>query len=147
VEYRIRTKSAAETIRFGEQFARCLRRGHVVGLMGDLGAGKTCMIQGVCRGLGVHEPVTSPSFVIINVYRGADAPVYHFDLYRIAEPDELLELGCEEYFYGDGICLVEWAERAGALLPEEAIIVELRWAGDEERDLVVRGLEEDAVTR
>lgn len=99
------------------------------------------MIQGICRGLGVHEPVTSPSFVIINVYRGTDVPVYHFDLYRISASDDLLELGYEEYFYGDGICLVEWAERAGALLPEEAIIIELQWAGDEKRDFVVRGLE------
>lgn len=109
-----------------------------MGFMGDLGAGKTCLIQGVCRGLGVREPVTSPSFVIVNVYAGDRDPVYHLDLYRISEPDELLELGYEEYFYGDGVCLVEWAERAGALLPEEAIIVELRWAGDEERDLMVR---------
>ena len=138
MDCRVRTRSEKETRRFGEQFARRLRRGDVVGFMGDLGAGKTCLIQGVCRGLGVREPVTSPSFVIVNVYAGDRDPVYHLDLYRISEPDELLELGYEEYFYGDGVCLVEWAERAGALLPEEAIIVELRWAGDEERDLMVR---------
>ena len=139
VPCRIRTHSPEETIAFGERLSERLGPGSVVGLFGVLGSGKTCLIKGICRGLGVSEPVTSPSFIIINHYRGR-LPIYHFDLYRINSAEELYELGYEEYFYGEGVCLIEWAERAGELLPEGTVEVRLRYLGGTEREVEVRGI-------
>ena len=124
---------------FGERFSEGLGPGSVVGLSGVLGSGKTCLIKGICRGLGIYEPVTSPTFIIINQYRGR-LPVYHFDLYRINSAEELYELGYEEYFYGMGVCLVEWAEKAGELLPEESIKVKLEYLGETERKIEIWGI-------
>lgn len=109
--------------------------GTVVGLIGALGSGKTCLAQGICRGLGVEEYVTSPSFVLIREYLGR-MPVYHFDLYRLRDAEELFDLGYEEYFYGDGVCLVEWAERAQSLWPEDAIEVHLNDLGAQTRKII-----------
>ena len=139
---RIITRSSEETFRFGARLARDLTRGMVIGLIGELGTGKTCMIQGICSGLKVRDFVTSPSFVMINEYlgralEGSDLWIYHFDLYRLRDFSELLELGCEEYFYGDGICLIEWAERAGELLPEDALKVHLSYLSEAEREIAV----------
>ena len=115
------TRSPEETQALGCELAGRLAPGDVLAFSGELGTGKTCMIQGVCQGLQVADYVTSPTFILINEYAGAlDArpvPVYHFDLYRLRTPEELEDLGAEEYLYGQGICLVEWAERAGELLP------------------------------
>lgn len=136
-----RTTSPQATQRLGARIARGLMPGAVVGLFGELGSGKTCLVQGVCRGLGVKDRVTSPSFVVINEYAGCLAgcavPVYHLDLYRLADPAELYELGYEEYLYGDGICLIEWAERAGEVLPNEALRVYLTYVSDHERDVAL----------
>ena len=119
--------------------ARCcagsggLAPGDVVAFRGDLGSGKTCMIQGVCEALQVADYVTSPTFILINEYagryKGRDLPVYHFDLYRLRGADELEELGAEEYFYGQGVCLVEWAERADGSLPDRCCHVWARARG------------------
>lgn len=118
------SKSAEETQRIGENFAGKLRPGNVVAFFGDLGSGKTTFIKGLCRGLRVVDEVSSPSFTLINEYAGA-IPVYHFDFYRIASPD-IWELGCDEYFYGDGICLIEWADRILDFLPENRIEIRLQ---------------------
>ncbi len=136
---RIITYGPNETMAFGERFSERLGPGSVVGLSGMLGSGKTCLIKGICRGLGIYEPVTSPTFIIINQYRGR-LPVYHFDLYRINSAEELYELGYEEYFYGMGVCLVEWAEKAGELLPEESIKVKLEYLGETERKIEIWGI-------
>lgn len=134
------TESEAETVGLGAALASLLGPGSVVALFGELGAGKTKFIQGVCAGLGVARFVCSPSFVLINEYQGR-LPVYHFDFYRIAREEELRELGLDEYFYGDGVCLVEWAERAIRLLPEERFEVKIATCGVDEptkRHVVIR---------
>ncbi len=118
------TESAAATIQLGERLAKGLKPGAVVAFYGELGAGKTTMIKGVARGLGVRETVKSPSFVIITEYQGR-LPVYHIDLYRIKSPAEFTEIGLEGYLSGDGVCLIEWAERAETLLPPHTIRVKL----------------------
>jgi tRNA threonylcarbamoyladenosine biosynthesis protein TsaE len=132
-----KTSSPEETKRFGENLAKKLKGGEVVAFVGPLGSGKTCLIQGICQGLDVDGPVTSPCFVIINEYPGK-TKVYHFDLYRLERIEELYELGYEEYFYGDGICLVEWAEKAKSLLPEKRVEVELKILSEKVREIVIK---------
>jgi tRNA threonylcarbamoyladenosine biosynthesis protein TsaE len=120
------TATEAETLRAGEEFARQLRAGDVVACYGDLGAGKTRFIQGVCRGLGVAEHVTSPTFTILNEYFSGALSVFHFDFYRIASPAELRDIGAREYFEsGEGVCLIEWAEKVAELLPPSRYDVRL----------------------
>ncbi len=131
-----KTRRAKETQKVGMELGARLVPGTVVGLIGELGSGKTCLAQGICRGLGVEEYVTSPSFVLIHEYEGR-MPVYHFDLYRLREAEELFDLGYEEYFYGDGVCLVEWAERAASLWPEDAVEVHLKYLGTEKRKIAL----------
>lgn len=134
---RVITSNAEETRKFGERLARKLRAGDVVALIGALGSGKTCLAQGICRGLGVTGYVTSPSFTIINEYQGY-LPIYHFDLFRLQDVTELFDLGYEEYFYGNGICLVEWAEKVEELLPEERVKITLRRVGERHRQIIVK---------
>ncbi|MFA6107684.1 MAG: tRNA (adenosine(37)-N6)-threonylcarbamoyltransferase complex ATPase subunit type 1 TsaE [Candidatus Latescibacterota bacterium] len=135
------TRSPAETRALGRELATRLAPGEVVALIGDLGSGKTCLAQGICEGLGVPDPVTSPTFILINEYQGRRGtrvlPVYHLDLYRLAGPGELEDLGIEEYYYGEGICLVEWADRAAAQLPARHWEIRLEQVGTEERRITV----------
>lgn len=138
------THSAAQTHALGAALGRCLVPGDVVALRGDLGSGKTCLIQGVCEVLHVVDYVTSPTFILINEYvgqcRGRELPVYHFDLYRLGGVDQLEELGAEEYFYGRGVCLVEWAERAHGSLPDRCCHVWLEYGGEAcERRITLQG--------
>ncbi|MDD7049244.1 MAG: tRNA (adenosine(37)-N6)-threonylcarbamoyltransferase complex ATPase subunit type 1 TsaE [Lachnospiraceae bacterium] len=97
--------------------------GQIYTLNGDLGAGKTVFAQGMAAGLGITDPVTSPTFTIVQEYAGGRLPLYHFDVYRIEEPEEMEEVGFDDYLYGDGICLIEWAEQVRELLPENIISV------------------------
>lgn len=110
----------------------------VVAFSGELGSGKTTLIQGICGGLGVKNYVRSPCFVIINEYNGK-FKVYHFDLYRLDNEKELEDLGYEEYFYGDGVCLVEWAEKAERLLPGQRIKVNLKILSERKREIQIKG--------
>ena len=112
----IRTHSEQETIEAGAEVGKKLRAGDIIACYGELGSGKTRFLKGVCSALGVHEHITSPTFTIINEYHGS-LPVYHFDFYRISTAAEIQELGLEEYFYGNGVCLIEWAEHITNLLP------------------------------
>jgi len=137
------THSAEETRSLGERLGRQLVRGDVVALLGDLGSGKTCLIQGICRGLGVRGVVNSPSYTIVNEYLGR-CPVYHLDFYRLHGREDLLDLGSEEYFYGDGICLIEWAERAVDLLPAQRVEVYLERGRGNRRKITIRRVDEDA---
>lgn len=136
------THSAEETRALGAQLARSLGPGDVVALHGELGSGKTCLIQGICAGLGVEGHVTSPTFILINEYRGlrrgVSLPVYHLDLYRLRSTAELEDLGVEEYFYGQGVSLVEWAERAGDLLPPRRREASLEYVDSSARRIQVR---------
>lgn len=136
------SRSPEETRVLGQRLGRQLRPGEVVAFSGDLGAGKTCMIQGVCAGLEVEEAVNSPTFILINEYAGRTGgrpvAVYHFDLYRLRGEKELEALGAEEYFYGQGICLIEWAERARAALPSRRREVVLEHCGPQARRIVLK---------
>jgi tRNA threonylcarbamoyladenosine biosynthesis protein TsaE len=131
------TRSPEETRELGAQLALLLQPGDVVALRGDLGAGKTCLIQGVCQGLQVDDVVNSPTFMLVNEYAGRigamDIPVYHFDLYRLAHPAELVDLGVEDYLSAGGVSLFEWAERGAQLLPRPRWDVGLEQTADDER--------------
>jgi len=129
--------SADQTKWLGERLGRLLQPGDVVCLQGDLGSGKTCLTQGIARGLGVGQPVTSPTFIIINEYGlpGMGHRLRHIDLYRIESIAEARALGLVDYFYGDGICVVEWAERVLELLPAERLWVTLRCMDHTQREL------------
>ena len=118
------TNSPEETIQQGKLLAEKLKEGTFIGLYGVLGAGKTIFVKGVAEGLGITENITSPSFVILKIYEGR-FPLYHIDLYRILNPEEEEEM-LNEYINSDGICIVEWAERLGSLLPKKRIDVKIR---------------------
>ncbi len=130
------TRSAAETAALGRRVGELLQPGDFVILTGELGTGKTQFARGVALGLAVDPtlPVTSPTYTLMNVYRGR-CPLYHFDLYRLAGDDDAAELGFAEYFHGDGVCLVEWAERLRAEMPAERLTVTIHHAGDDLRRL------------
>lgn len=119
----IESFSPEDTFGVGEQLAKEARPGDIYTLEGDLGVGKTIFTKGVARGLGIDEPVTSPTFTILQEYESGRLPLYHFDVYRIGDPEEMDEIGYEDYFYGQGICLIEWASRIEELIPAEAIRV------------------------
>jgi tRNA threonylcarbamoyladenosine biosynthesis protein TsaE len=131
------THSAEATEAVGEVLGRALGAGDVVGLSGELGAGKTCFVRGVARALGVPGRPVSPTFTLVNEYRGA-RPVYHIDAYRVEGLAELAALGLEEYFDGAGVTLVEWADAMRALLPARTIWVRIEGVGDEPRTITVR---------
>ncbi|MCD8053798.1 MAG: tRNA (adenosine(37)-N6)-threonylcarbamoyltransferase complex ATPase subunit type 1 TsaE [Lachnospiraceae bacterium] len=114
------TYSAEETFQLGKQCGEKARAGEIYCLDGDLGVGKTVFTQGFAAGLGVRGPVNSPTFTILQIYESGRLPLYHFDVYRIADPEEMDEIGYEEYFFGDGVCLIEWACQIGELLPAAA---------------------------
>lgn len=133
------SKSYEETQKIASGFAKTLKSGDVVCMYGDLGAGKTAFVQGMARGFNIFEPITSPTFTIVNEYDG-DMPLYHFDVYRIADSDEMYEIGYEEYVYGDGISVIEWAELIEDILPDErysvTILKELA-NGDDYRKIII----------
>lgn len=114
----IETFRAEETFALGKKIGEAIRPGTIISLVGDLGVGKTVFTQGVAKGLGIHEPVNSPTFTIMQVYENGRLPFYHFDIYRIGDIEEMDEIGYEDYFYGEGVCLVEWANLIEELLPE-----------------------------
>lgn len=129
--------STAETRRIGHKLGRALKPGDVLLLQGSFGAGKTVMVQGIAKGLGVAEPVISPSFTLVNEYRAGkihgSIPVYHADLYRINSVDEALGLGLDEYLAGGGIFIAEWPENVAEIWPKERLWINLQVAGTNER--------------
>jgi tRNA threonylcarbamoyladenosine biosynthesis protein TsaE len=136
VKETIVTTSPEATAALGERLGRTLVAGDVVALSGELGAGKTCFIQGLVRGLDVPTRATSPTFVLINEYRGR-VPVHHVDAYRTDRLDELMDLGLLELMGGDGVTLIEWADKLRALLPADAIQVHVDGVGDEPRAITI----------
>jgi tRNA threonylcarbamoyladenosine biosynthesis protein TsaE len=128
--------SAAETVALGERLGALLGEGEFIALTGELGSGKTQFARGVAAGIGVDRavPVTSPTYTLMNIYHGR-LPLYHFDLYRLVGDQDVADLGFEEYFYGSGVCLVEWAERLGCLLPEERLTVLFGYLDDNSRNI------------
>ena len=117
----IESFSPEDTFRVGEQLAKDARPGDIYTLDGDLGVGKTIFTKGMAKGLGIEEPVTSPTFTILQEYESGRLPLYQFDVYRIGDPEEMDEIGYEDYFYGQGICLIEWAGLIEELIPKEAV--------------------------
>ena len=121
----IETKSAEETFALGEKIGMEASPGLVITLKGDLGVGKTVLAQGLAKGLGIEEPVNSPTFTILQVYDEGRLPFYHFDVYRIGDESEMEEIGYEEYVYGDGVSLIEWADLINDILPDRYTRIEI----------------------
>ena len=120
---KIETFSAEETYALGKKLGSEAKPGDVLTLIGDLGVGKTVFTQGFADGLGITEPISSPTFTIVQVYEEGRLPFYHFDVYRIGDLEEMEEIGYDDYFFGQGICLIEWAELIEEILPEKRIEV------------------------
>lgn len=141
----IETKNAKETFQLGKKIGERALPGQIYTLNGDLGVGKTVFTQGVASGLGIREPVNSPTFTILQEYEGGRLPFYHFDVYRIGDIEEMEEIGYDDYFFGEGICLIEWAQMIEEILPENVISVtiEKNPAKDfDYRKITIEGLEE-----
>lgn len=117
------TYGPEETYEVGKELAKQVRPGQIYCLDGDLGVGKTVFTQGFAMGLGITEPVNSPTFTILQEYEEGRMPLYHFDVYRIGDVEEMEEIGYEEYFFGEGVCLIEWASLIEEIIPEDAVWV------------------------
>ncbi len=138
----IESYSAEDTFQFGARLGASAKKGEIYCLSGDLGVGKTVFTQGFAKGLGIEEAVNSPTFTIVQVYEGTRLPFYHFDVYRISDIDEMEEIGYEDYFYGEGVCLIEWAELIEELLPKERMKITISKnlkKGFDYREILVEG--------
>jgi len=131
--------SSEETVKFGERLGRLLAPGHVIALLGELGAGKTTMVKGIVQGLGVTDrrTVKSPTFALVHRYEGR-IPVYHFDAYRLENVQEMLDIGSDEMIYGKGVSIIEWADRVPGCLPEEYLMITLTSVSKNERCIEVQ---------
>lgn len=134
------TASPEETEALAAGLAGGLRPGDCVGLIGELGSGKTCFVKGLARGLGAQGYIKSPSFTIINIYEGGRLPLYHIDLYRLSGMEEFREAGLEDYIYGNGVSVIEWVDRAPELIKDCALIVRFSYKGE-----TLRGVESEGV--
>ena len=140
----IETRSPEETFQFGEKLGREAKPGQIYTLNGDLGTGKTVFTQGFAAGLGITEPVNSPTFTIVQMYEDGRLPFYHFDVYRIGDIEEMEEIGYEDCFYGEGVCLIEWADLIQEILPPDVIAIEIEKnleKGFDYRRITITGLE------
>lgn len=125
-------KGESDTKKFGIELAHKLRPGDVVALIGDLGTGKTTLTKAIAEGLGITGVITSPTFTIVQEYTEGRLPLYHFDVYRIHDPEEMYELGYEEYFFGEGVCVVEWADLIEELIPGHSIRIRIEYGEQED---------------
>lgn len=138
----IETLKPEQTLDLGKKIGKCVKAGTVISLIGDLGAGKTVFTQGFAHGLGITEWVNSPTFTIVQIYDEGRIPFYHFDVYRIGDVSEMEEIGYEEYFYGEGVCIVEWANRIEELMPPGHMVIAIEKdleKGFEYRKITVSG--------
>lgn len=136
--------SAEETFLLGERLGKACKAGDIILLNGDLGVGKTVFSKGLGKGLGITEPISSPTFTVLQIYEEGRLPLYHFDVYRIADIEEMDEIGYEDYFYGGGVCLIEWAELIREILPSETIAVTIAKdlkKGFDFRSITIEGME------
>ena len=141
----IESLCADDTFAFGKKLGEAAEPGTVYTLVGDLGVGKTVLTQGLAEGLGITEAVNSPTFTILQVYEEGRLPLYHFDVYRIGDVEEMDEIGYEDCFYGEGVCLIEWAELIEEILPEKVIVVTIEKdleQGFDYRKITLEGLPE-----
>jgi tRNA threonylcarbamoyladenosine biosynthesis protein TsaE len=134
------SRNPAETFLIGKIIGRNLSEKDVVALVGDLGTGKTCLTQGIARGLGVPDEyqITSPSFTLINEYQGR-MMLYHFDLYRLSKVSEMDDMGYEEYLFGQGVSVIEWADKVKGILPDETLFVSISYTDENERGIIISG--------
>lgn len=142
----VETRSPEETFALGEKIGRTALPGQIYTLTGELGVGKTVLTQGVAAGLGIREAVSSPTFTIVQVYEEGRLPFYHFDVYRIGDIEEMEEIGYDDYFFGNGVCLIEWAELIADILPEEHISIKIEKdlsQGFDYRRITVEGLPDE----
>lgn len=142
----VETRSPEETFALGEKIGRTALPGQIYTLTGDLGVGKTVLTQGVAAGLEIREAVSSPTFTIVQVYEEGRLPFYHFDVYRIGDIEEMEEIGYDDYFFGNGVCLIEWAELIADILPEEHISIKIEKdlsQGFDYRRITVEGLPDE----
>ncbi len=116
---------AEDTFEIGRKLGKKAKPGEIICLFGDLGVGKTVLAKGIAEGLGINEPINSPTFTILQVYDEGRIPLYHFDVYRIEEVEEMYEIGFEDYFYGEGLCIVEWANIIEEILPSKRTIINI----------------------
>ena len=135
------SQSAKETRLLGEKIGQKAKGGEIILLNGDLGVGKTVFSKGLGAGLGIEEPISSPTFTVLQIYESGRLPLYHFDVYRIADVEEMDEIGYEDYFYGRGVCLIEWAELISEILPSEVIRVTIE-KDLHYRKITVEGMEQ-----
>ena len=135
----VTTNCEEETEALGERLAKCLHAGAVVALYGDLGAGKTAFVRGMARGLELREQVSSPTFTIVNEYPGRPA-LFHFDMYRLKNADELYAIGWDDYLARDGIIVTEWSENVEEALPPDAVRVTIDRTGDTDRRIRIEGM-------
>ena len=131
------SNSVAATERFGREFAEKLKKSSVLGLKGDLGSGKTHFVKGLVLGLGSAVEVTSPTFTLVHEYRDARLPVYHFDFFRVENRRSAERLGLDDYFFGDGVSVIEWADKFPELLPADAIWVSFATRSENSREITV----------
>jgi tRNA threonylcarbamoyladenosine biosynthesis protein TsaE len=129
------SKSPTETQALGARLGAMVEAGDIIALEGELGAGKTCLAQGIGQGMGVQDPIISPTFTLIREYQGVCLPLFHIDCYRLESLSEAWALGLDDYFYDDGVCVIEWAERLEGLLPEEHLWVHIKWVDENCRRL------------
>lgn len=129
------THSPAETQRLGQHLGQLVRAGDIICLEGDLGSGKTCFTQGLGRGLGITEDIHSPTFILANEHRGGRWMLYHLDVYRMRSADEAMGIGLDDYLAGDGVVVIEWAEKIRAALPAECMWIKFDYAGENDRRL------------
>ena len=130
------TNSPEETEELGRRLGEAAEPGMVIAFTGDLGAGKTAFTRGLARGLGIRDRVTSPTFTIVNEYEGGRLPLFHFDLYRMDSPEELFDIGWEDYLARGGVCAVEWSENVADALERDTVRVDIRRGGEESRRVI-----------
>lgn len=142
----IESFTTEDTFQLGKRMGEAAKCGQVFCLNGDLGVGKTVFTQGFAKGLGIKEPISSPTFTIVQVYEEGRLPLYHFDVYRIADISEMDEIGYEDYFYGEGVCLIEWAGLIRELLPESFTCITIEKALDKGFDYRKITVDEEGIT-
>ena len=125
------TRDETETKKFATDVAQTLKKGDVIALVGDLGTGKTTLSKYIAEALGITEIITSPTFTIVQEYHSGRLPLYHFDVYRVDDIEEMYRIGYEEYFYGEGVCIVEWADIVEEIIPEDAKVIFIEYGEDE----------------
>lgn len=124
-------RDETETKKFATDVAQTLKKGDVIALVGDLGTGKTTLSKYIAEALGITETITSPTFTIVQEYDSGRLPLYHFDVYRVDDIEEMYRIGYEEYFYGEGVCIVEWADIVEEIIPEDAKVIFIEYGEDE----------------